>query len=39
VEAGEALVEKDSVLRQALAELKQSVAQKGMLGKLSTSLH
>jgi carboxyl-terminal processing protease len=38
VKAGEALLDSDSILRQALAELKQSAAQKGMLGKLSTSL-
>ena len=38
VKAGEALLDSDSVLRQALAELKHSAAQKGMLGKLSTSL-
>lgn len=37
--AGEALLERDVVLRQALAELKQSVAQKGMLGRLTTSAH
>ena len=35
--AGGTLLERDTVLRQALAELKQSAAQKGMLGKLSTS--
>ena len=39
IEAGDALLERDSILRQALAELKRSAAQKGMLGKLSTSLH
>jgi carboxyl-terminal processing protease len=35
--AGGTVLERDTVLRQALAELKQSAAQKGMLGKLSTS--
>jgi carboxyl-terminal processing protease len=38
MEAGDALIERDSILRQALVELKRSAAQKGMLGKLSTSL-
>jgi carboxyl-terminal processing protease len=34
--AGEALLERDDVLKQALAELKQSAALKGLLGRLST---
>ena len=35
--AGGTLLDRDTVLRQALVELKQSAAQKGMLGKLSTA--